>query len=86
MNKYLLIRQYEDRVISVATNCTTASFKAIFSNGRYEPGNSDTRGAWKFLQNTLRDCGNLLMTLNMLNVDIKQVVKYDPKELIVLFE
>ena len=86
MNKYLLIRQYEDRVISVSTNDTTASFKAIFPNGRYEPGNSDTRGAWKFLQNTLRDFGNLLMTLNMLNVNIKQVVKYDPKERIVLFE
>lgn len=86
MNRYLLIRQQEDDSISVVTNCTTSYFKAIFSNGKYEPDNSDTREAWRFLRDTLRDFGNLLMTLDMLNMDIKQVVKCDPKELIVLFE
>lgn len=86
MNKYLLIRRNEDDTISVATNYTAKHFEAIFSNGRYDANDSSAMATWNFLNEILQHFDNLLLSLNMIDVNIKQVVKCDPKELIVLFE
>lgn len=86
MNKYLIIRYYEDDTIGVATNCTTNRLDAVFTNGRYDANSSSEAATWNFLRDTLLNFDNLLLSLNMVNVNIKQVVKCDSKELIVLFE
>lgn len=70
----------------MATNCTTNCLDAVFTNGRYDTNSSSEAATWNFLRDTLLNFDNLLLSLNMVNVNIKQVVKCDPKELIVLFE
>ena len=86
MNKYLLIKHYEDNTIGVATNYKTNSFEMLFPNGVYDTKDPCAVEIWNFLLDTLRHFDNLLISLNMIDVNVKQVVRYDSKELVVLFE
>ena len=53
MNKYLIVRHYEDDMIGVATNCTTNRLDAVFTNGRYDANSSSEVATWNFLRDTL---------------------------------